>query len=438
MLNVSYNNGNRGAFNPLTPGGAPSPTTQQELVHEVVVIDVITNESHTSYASDGYNIGAIKYRALKGDMYREENTLNWALPLDANITEYPLINEIVMIHSIMNRFYYTRSINTTSRVTAHPVHGINEEMSPAISPTKRAQDYRLHTSEKKGTETVNRRLGKYFVDRDDVYRLRHDEGDIVFEGRSGQSIRFGASWKSGTMFQSKQKDQQPNIILRVGPDPSQTPKIGKFGLIRENIDKDASSIYMVSDQLVPITYATKGSETHAASINDFPSKLEGNQIVINTGRFIMNAKSDKIMGFSLNGIHWTTSKNFTVDTDKDFKSKIGGSKLFEIGKDSIQKIGSIYEMEAGTRASIVAPKVFIGLHEGQTEPIPCGNSLAQFLESFLDVFISNASAISMFTASPGSPSPLNPTIIAALNRLKSDVSKGKAASFNSTIAYTQK
>lgn len=436
MPNVTYNIGNRGVHNPFRQGGTVQTATHQEITNEAVVIDIIVNDAHSEYAQDGYNVGAIKFRSIKSDMYRDNAQLNWALPLDANITEYPLLNEVVLIYSSLNRFYYTRKINTTNRVTVHDVPGLNEEMSPVVSQKERSVGYRTHTSEKKETDRVQSKLGEYFKDTM-VYRLRHDEGDMVLEGRSGQSIRFGAAWKSNTMFQSSKTDQSPNLLMRVGPDPTQIPT-SKFGLVREDINKDASSIYLVSDQIIPLAYATKGMNAHGVSIHDFPNKLDGNQIVINSDRFVINAKKTSIMGFALQGIHWTSGKDFTVDVESNYESFIKKNEIKKIDGNATVTIGQVSEQTAGDRISLMSSKVYVGLKQNDSEPIPCGATLSEFLQRFLDAFITNASGIALITASPGNPSPLNPKIIAALNQLKSDVVKGADASFNSTIAFTTK
>lgn len=494
MFKVSYNSGNKGAFNPFSPGGTPIPTTHQELVHEAVVVDVITNDEHVDYSSDGYNVGAILFRALKGDMFRDESQLHWALPLDSNITEYPLINEIVLIYSALNRFYYTRKINTTSKVTSHAIYGLNEEMSPSVSQVKRSENYRKHTSEKKETGQTKQKLGRYFKDLKNVYRLRHDEGDIIFEGRSGQSIRFGASWLKGTTFQSSKNDQSPNILIRVGPDPNQIPPAGEFGLIKEDVNNDLSSIYIVSDQVVPLKYASDGASNHAKSIHDLPSKLEGNQIIINTDRIVFNAKNDKVLTFARKGIHFSSAIDFTIDTDRNYEStitkdeiievgndrsntisnddllevgrhqvfKIGGDQSVDISKSSNFKIGTSFKLQSGTtitltagsNVGIVAPtvsisaggmiasfgnsKAVIGTENGSQQPMILGTDLANFLDQLISIFINNASLLVPATGAPGAPSAMNPAIVSALSKLKSDVVKGSQASFNSRSTFVTK
>lgn len=423
------------------PGGVGS-YQYQELTHEAIVVDVVTNDSHPEYAPDGYNIGAVKFRAIKTDQYRPTEHLNWALPLEANITEYPLLNEIVLIFQSLNRFYYSKKLNVSSRVTSQPLFGLNEELSPALTSEDRSKDMRASVANtRQDRPTTNSKLGAYFTEPTTVFRLRSDEGDLLLEGRSGHSIRFGAAWQKGkkTNFTTTGPDQSPNLLIRVGPDPQQTPSVqGNFGLVTEDINADASSVYLVSSQLVPLTYATATSAVHAKSVKDFPRKLEGNQIVINTDRFVVNTKKDKILGHSLLGIHWTTNNDFTVDADRDYISTITRNTQLTIGQDWLATVGGNYEVSAGQRYSMIAPKIYVGVKQDDSQPLVCGELIAEFLGKFLDAFIAAAPSLVLVTSPPGSPSALNPSILAKLQQLKSDVIKGAQASFNSHVAYTTK
>jgi hypothetical protein len=384
---IRYTTGQPTPFQPFSPNVGPGPIDRQELTHEAVVVDVIVNDSHPDYAPDGYNVGAIQFRALKSDSYREQNKLNWALPIESNITDYPLLNEIVFIYSSLNRFYYGRKLNTSSRITNHAMFGLNEELAEEVSRPAKIKELKASVANRRvDKQGPVEKLGKYFKEQDKVLRLRSDEGDIIYEGRSGHSIRFGAAWKSGTTFSSTKTDQAPNLLFRVGPDLTQKPSVAsKFGLVKEDINKDASSIWMVSDQIVPLTYATANIPQHTKSIKDFPSRLEGNQIVINTDRFVINTKNDKLMGFSAKGIHWTTVADYSVDAKRDYLSQIGHDVNVQIGHDVnvqigndeltkvnrdfstqigsryLAQIGNYYEANATNRYSIIAPKVYVGI-----------------------------------------------------------------------------
>jgi len=447
------NNGRRiinplSAHNPFSPTDVLGPRVETDQIIEAVVLDVIVNDSHPEYSVDGYNIGVIKYRALKHQSYRNDAQLHWAFPLETNYSEYPMINEIVHIIPSLNRTYYTHKINTSNRVTSHPMVGIEAELQSPVDDSTRAQSFKQSVSNptKVGASDPANRLGSYFVDQESVYRLRHDEGDVIFEGRSGSSIRLGAAWTNEpkSTFKSSVKDQAANLLLRVGPwasAPRSCPS--RYGLVKEDINEDKSSIYLTEDQIVPLTYATKGNSVHGASIDEFPAKLDKNQIIINTDRFVVNTKTDKIFGFSKKGIHWTTVVDFTVDAGRDYVSKIERDTKVTIGRDMLYKVGrntifdtkGFVESTAGSRHSFISPKVYVGMRSDETEPIPAGATLAKFLEAFIDAHLTNAASHVITSMGPG---VLSPKVIQALTKLKVDVATGKFASFNSSVGYIKK
>jgi hypothetical protein len=428
MYRITTNTKVRGTHNPFSPN-AGTAVTHDATEQEAVVVDIILNDKHPEYSKDGSNIGAVQFRFIKSNTYREQGTLNWALPMDSNITEYPLLNEIVTVVPALNRMYYTRKINVSTRVTSQAMYGLNEELSALPKQGQKVTDYRNSVAVQRKDESALRDvLGKYFKEQPKVYRLRHSEGDILYEGRSGQSIRLGAAWKQGTIFRSTTEDQAPNMLLRVGPDKSQIPSVNTpYGLVTEDINKDLSSVWMVTDQQVPLAYATAGNEIHAASAPAFPKKLEGNQIVINTDRFVINTKTKEIIGSSFAGIHWMTLKDNSIDAGQDYLSKIGRNKII--------KIGNYYESTAKVRHSIMSPKIYLGSQKDEAEPVPLGALLAKFLEDYISAHIDNAPK---HVITPAGPGILNPKILAALTKLKADVAKGPLASFNSRVAYTVK
>jgi hypothetical protein len=396
----------------------PNPFAQQlptavigtDFVQEAVVVDVIVNDEHPEYvaSADGYNVGAIKFRMLRSNMFRDNSLLNWAYPIDANVTDYPLIGEVVLIERALNRFYYHKKINTSSRTTAHNFPFLNDEMSPSKAGGAGQADRNQVTAGTPIRQSGEQKsLGKYFIDDQTIFRLRSLEGDILYEGRHGQSIRMGAAYKTSKYFRSTEKNQAPNLLLRVGPSANERQTKGSiYGLVMENINRDLSSIWIVADQQVPLEFSTQSNRTiHAKSIPDFPNLLDKNQIVVNTDRFVVNTKTDKMLFHSSNGIHFTTNKNFTVDSagdywswiDKDRKIEIRGSNTQNIGKDFKFWVGNDYRLDvrgastwttAGRFAvnaeniRLVAQKIYLG-GDRANERIVLGNQLQSMLVKFL-------------------------------------------------------
>src|ERR1019366_2264410 len=312
------------AANPFAPQPRGATYTENQETLEGVILDVIVNEDHPEYGpKDGYNVGTAKFRFLRGQLGRPDSTLHWAHPVDITIEEFPLKNEVVRIFTSLNRFYYTRKINIGYKPTNQAIFGLNTEAQPLMN----AESFRLGMTQTKSNPVMMSQtkpedaLGDYFTDVDGIWKLRHWEGDTIIEGRSGHSIRLGTSWIDPKInkgiFPAKKKDQAANLLIRIGPDPKAktTPLDSNYARVTEDINKDASSVWMVEDQTIPLLYSTKdNSDIHTTSIMDFPSSLDGNQIIINTDRFVVNTKIDEIMLFSSNGIHNTMSNDFSVDT----------------------------------------------------------------------------------------------------------------------------
>lgn len=406
-------------------GGGQTGTTyatQQEYA-EAVVVSVIVNDDSDDYAVDGYNVGAIKFRFLSHDIYKNETDLNYAFPIESNIQEYPLLNEIVLIYKALGRWYYTRKLNISNLVTHQAYFGIDEELNPIDMDSLKNRNVSTTVGATKSISPKKKKdiLGNTFDANPDVKRLRHDEGDLIVEGRSGHSLRFGTNIKN----------LAPNIKIRVGQGPKVKPNIDSmFALVKEDVNDDKSSLYIISDEIVDLEYSTVKNKIHRASIKDFPRTLSGSQVIINSDRIVFNTKLDKIMGHSGNGIHWTTNKDFTVDADGNYLSTISrNSEIFVAGYSKGTSL---------VRHSIVSPKVYIGSNNNEAQPLVLGASLANFLEELISIFVKNATTLILTTGSPFGPSPMNPVIGIKLSKLLYDVRHGKFASFNSKVAYTVK
>jgi len=418
-------------------------TTYQETFQfeEAVVVDVIINDSHPSYNEDGDNVGVIKFRFINSQQYLPDDSLNEAFPFSANISDYPLLNEIVYIFRALNRWYYMTKFNITNKVTTQALFGLNKRLGPIKSDGENSQqktEIAAGGAEmRQSPEAEEARLGEVFQDKEGVYRLRHQEGDLIIEGRSGHSIRFGSN---------QAENQAPNLIIRTGPNPDPELSIddSDFALVDEDVNDDLSSIWMVSDQVVPLTFATVDSDTHFESVKEKPGTLDGNQIIVNSDRIVLNTKRDKLLVSTFLGTHFTTLQDHTVDTDKTYRSFAGVNREIKIGKDYLITVGADYLLsvegdktskvvgatvhESEGNHSIVADKIFIGSLDDSSEPLVLGEQLRNFVDQFLNIILSNATTFTLPTVGVG---PLNPAVaaqIAALRAQFGTTSKGSAQS----------
>lgn len=425
---------NTARFSPANPfrdgqsfGIAYRETAQ---IEEAVVVDIVVNDSHPEYDTDGYNVGAVKFRFINTDAFTAESQLNWGYPLESNVTDYPLLNEIVLVIPALNRFYWTKKVNVSNRVTAQPLFGLNDSLKTRQTQTQKSSDYSRvadgGSPNTQNSQAESDRLGQTFVDKEQVFRLRSQEGDIIYEGRSGHSIRFGSNIEA---------DQAPNIFIRCGPDPTQTPlpADSEFALVDENIDGDLSSIWITSDQVVPLTFATIDVDSHFKSVEDKPATLNGNQIIVNTDQLIFNTKGGRMLVSTFLGTHFTTRQDHTVDAEQNYKSfaklnreietgeeyriTVGTDYLLTVGGDKTSEVQGVTIHTTVGNHSIIADQIFIGSLADETEPLVLGDTLRDFIDKFLNIFIVNAPAFVLPTVGIG---PLTPGVLNQIVALRAE------------------
>lgn len=431
--------------NPLSPNVIGAKFVEGQHLVEAVVVDVIFNEDHPAYQKDGYNVGCVQIRLLKTDFFRADSDLNWAYPLETNFTEYPLKNEIVLVQRALNRLYYSRKINLGNKPTHQAFFGLQDEMKPIPSSKTTLTNFKQSVAVPLKPTKQSSELGKYFTESN-VQRLRHWEGDLTIEGRSGHSIRFGTAWKDSKVhkghFKATDSNQAPNLLVRIGQwkDAPQTAD-GNYGLVVEDINKDKSSLWMVTDQIIPLEYSTKDSKVHAKSIPDFPTKLDKNQIVINTDRLVFNTKTNKMLFHSSNGFHVTSLKNITFDTETDYVSWIGGNRKINIEQNELRNVGQNRNIWVGqnstTRAgqnvnivagnnvtlfgnsvSIVGGKTYLGSKNNSSQPVVLGETLRLLLIEFINAHLANSGTHVITAMGPGA---LNPSITSVLSKLLAEL-----------------
>lgn len=423
-------------FQPTPPSGLGS-AVQHDQFEEAIVTDVIVNNEHAVYAEDGYNVGMVKFRRTMSNAFRAEDQLDWAYPMYANQSQYPLIGEIVYIFRGLNRWYYLTKFNVSNRVTAQDLPELIPETQPGETSAAKTQDYRTTVAPKKIGATGKPALGQYFTDLEKVFRLKHFEGDMMFEGRSGHSIRFGTAWLQGKVnstardkkipWQSLEKDQQPNLLIRVGADPEAARTVDTtFGQVIEDINKDVTSTWMTTDQIVPLRVESVKPQKHPIhqiSIPDYPKQFDGAGIYAHTGLVVINARKRVIVDTN-EGIHMTTKTNITMDADRDhvswttrdrndrvvrdFRETVGRDITRSSMRNIIQIAGNSQTFHAPS-ISFLGSKVYIGTQSSRTEPLVLGATLRQALEQLIRILV--LEPIVQTTGIPGSPSPQNPTRI---------------------------
>ena len=178
---------------------------------------------------------------------------------------------------------------------------------------------------------------KTFIEKSNIHPLLPFAGDVMYEGRWGNSLRFGSTTKSKSEYKNNWSEAgengDPIVILRNGQ-PSNSSEEGWIP-ITENVNQDLSSIYLTSTQKLPIDNNTINRFTsfstlgRATTLNNYT----GPQIFANTDRIVLNAKNDSVLIGSKKGINLSTeeyinvkSRNLFIDSQN---VKLGDEKATE-------------------------------------------------------------------------------------------------------------
>ena len=232
----------------------------ETTIKSVRVKDIILDETHDSYISAD-SIGTIYYKEIMGD---DTNlpvihipSLPTAQPLFSFVKNYPLKDEIVLIiesqgkespiHNDQKYYFPTLNILGHNHHNAFPFHLINPK--PQLEKYKETVNGIIRQPLSSEPEL---NLGEYFKEKSTIRPLRPYEGDIILEGRFGNSIRFGSTVDSNKSLKlNKWSDEgeigDPITIIRNGQGTS-----GNIGYVQtiEDINLDDSSIYLTSNQKI--------------------------------------------------------------------------------------------------------------------------------------------------------------------------------------------
>jgi hypothetical protein len=253
--------------------GASSETGAVQQIIIARVTKVILNEFDINGKIDkdfaifgGWSsVGAIRFNIL----YQATNTPGVnnnrliALPLYPHMKVFPVVGELV--HIIMGPsyrlndsngeqdFYYITPVNLWRTVHNNAFPNLEEYSSVVNDVSASYESTAAGEIDNEDSETPSFPYGQTFVDKGDIKSLLPFEGDVLFEGRWGQSIRFGSTvnqYKQFNNWSNSGENGNPITIIRNG----QGPSFAKESWVPtvENLNNDPASIFLTSNQQVEI------------------------------------------------------------------------------------------------------------------------------------------------------------------------------------------
>jgi hypothetical protein len=328
--------------NIITNNQIPNTGINNELLTVVRVKSIILDETHPRFKELGEwdALGTIEYEnVIKPNVI---NPLPTAKPLYGNVKNYPLINEIIYILSLPSTLIGQLTSNTISYYVStvalwnHPHHNAYPSNSNE-KPSTQQKGYNqteLGNTSKITDQTLEIKLGNTFIERSNIHPLLPFEGDMVYEGRWGNSVRIGSTVKnSPNTWSSIGTNGDPILILRNGQG-KQTEE-GWLPVV-ENINNDESSIYLTSTQNIPLEAASTNYNSYTNYTPQTPDKYAGKQVIVNSGRLVFNSNTDHILLSSALTIGFNSVKGFNFDTKTNFVVDAPSIKLGS--KDATQSM----------------------------------------------------------------------------------------------------
>ena len=277
------------------------------------VTDIILNQNYPDIE---------KYGGLNGigTIFFELNNVQnpgrgIAKPFYPQISAYPLVNELVLLFKLPNNnigrntseesYYYINMVSLWN----HPHH--NTYPNPITSttlPDSQQKDYQqtaagsVRRVTDESTEIdLNSPINPSqatFVERTNIHPLLPFAGDIMYQGRWGNSIRFGSTAKPTDTnalndWSEVGENGDPITIIRNGQ-PSESSDEG-WVPITENVNEDLSSIYCTSTQQIPIETINNEFTSYSSHTPESPNSFTSPQVIINSDRLVFNAKKDHVL-----------------------------------------------------------------------------------------------------------------------------------------------
>ena len=227
-----------------------------------------------------FGIGSITFEPIGDSTTISQNPQgNIALPLDSHYKKTPLVNEIVMIIATpgedayyednldIQNYFYMSTVNVWNSVNSNPYP------SPTNKPKTIQNSYEEVSqgfpNQNTGDNSI--KLGNIFKENSDIRNLYPQEGDVIIEGRFGNSIRFTSTNRQSEDFKDIQspwsregQNGSPLTIIRNGQQPAGA--FDQFLPLYEDIDRYDSSIYMTTNQNIGITLASNNLDSFGIDI----------------------------------------------------------------------------------------------------------------------------------------------------------------------------
>ena len=336
-----------------------TPTSNSSNSLIVRVTDIIMDENHPLIKDGTYGLDSLGLIIGVGTMPNTFGKIYRALPSNPNTKKYPTVNEHVKLiestspNSNNIQWFYQESLGLfgSSTPNGNPFPSVLKTSTPSSQNLNYTQvglgatniidndpqDIQVNSPSNPSQAT--------FKEESNIHPLMPFEGDVIHEGRYGNSIRFGSTSKSKSAYannwSSTGNNGNPILVLRNGQSPN-TPQEGWIP-VTEDLSNDLSSIYLTSyQQLNTFKVASELYQSYKTPPT-FPSQYKNPQVILNSDRIVINAKSDSILLSAQTSIGMSTNGSVNIDASSHYISsndiRLGSKNATQpvlLGNDTIE------------------------------------------------------------------------------------------------------
>lgn len=274
--------------NNSSKGKGSSPSFFFARVNDILLSSNTKTDNFFNDAGGWAGLGSIKFTQIGTVVDNDNPSRLIAKPLFTNISQYPLLEEIVLILQAPSdklnndpqakTYYYLTTVGLWNSIhhNAFPdIPNFNKKIKNKNNSSLQNIEEGNSISNSPEVEILN--FGSSFKEKSDIRNLLPEEGDIIIEGRWGQSIRFSSTTTQklpNNSWSSQGELGSPITIIRNGQSKEKNTS-APWVPIYEDINNDGSSIYMSSGQDIPLELASKNLRSFDVTVGSaFNSALQ--------------------------------------------------------------------------------------------------------------------------------------------------------------------
>lgn len=366
--------------------GADSNNELENLKKKLVsarVLNVILDENSKNFDNLGgwTAIGTIEFEMVDYQTPLGE-TQGFAAPMFSNVKQYPLVNEIVYlikqpkqdigVYSDSDKYYYLPPLS----IWNHPHHNANPNQvktsqAPESQKKTTSQISAGATSKSGNSEEeldFNGDSAGTFEERPNIHPLLPFTGDVLYEGRYGNSIRLGNTSKTNSkyanLWSSDGSNGDPITIIRNGQSDDASDK--GWEPTTEDVNKDKASLYLTSTQKIPVE--TVENYQAFSEPPESPAEYVSNQAILNSGRLVLNANVESVIISGQKSISLSANDNIGIQSDGDIVLTGGAVRIGDkeadhpviLGDDFLDQFANLVKAVNGVAGVLTKAQIFPG------------------------------------------------------------------------------